>query len=55
MKQFIFVKDLKSMCDTYQSFEELIKEKDDPKQLLGTLKSKRIKYIFVPLEYHFIH
>jgi DNA-directed RNA polymerase subunit N (RpoN/RPB10) len=49
------MKDLKYICNTYQSFKELIEKEDDPKQLLETLKSKRIKYIFVPLEYHFIH
>jgi len=67
MKQFIFVKDLKSMCDTYQSFEEL-EEKDDPRTLLDNLESKsktiesnsktlesNIKTIVVPMEYHFIH
>jgi hypothetical protein len=52
MKQFIFVIDLKSMCDTYQSFEELIEEKDDPRHLLDTLESKSIESIVVPLEYY---
>jgi len=47
------MKDLKSMCDTYKSFEELIEEKDDPRHLLDTLESKSIKSIVVPLEYYF--
>ncbi len=48
MKQFIF-KDLKTMCNTYEKFEELIEDEDDPKQLLETFKSKSIKYIIVTL------
>jgi len=50
MKLFIFIKDWKYMCKTNQSFEGLIKEEDDPKQLLENLKSKSIKSIVVPLE-----
>ena len=38
------------MCNTYQSFKELIEEEDDPKQLLENFKSKMIKYVVVPLE-----
>ena len=48
MKQFIF-KDLKTMCNTYETFEKLIEDEDDPKQLLETFKSKSIKYIIVTL------
>ena len=55
MKQFIFIKDLKYMCNTCQSFEEPVEEKYYPKQLLKTLESKSIKSIVVPMEYHFIH
>ena len=40
------------MCNTYESFEEQIEEEQDPKQLLENFKSKRIKSIVVPLEYH---
>jgi len=52
MKLFIFIKDLKYMSNTNQSYKELIEDEDDPKQLSDTLKS-RCKYIVVPLEYHF--
>ena len=38
------------MCNTYETFEELIEDEDDPKQLLETFKSKSIKYIVVPLD-----
>ena len=41
------------MCDAYETFEELIEDEDDPKQLLENLKSKCTKSIVVPLEYHF--
>jgi len=47
-----FYKDLEYMCNTYESFEEQIEEEQDPKQLLENFKSKRIKSIVVPLEYH---
>ena len=40
------------MCHTYESFQEQIEEEYDPKQLLENLKSKSIKFIVVPLEYH---
>ena len=40
MKLFIFIKDLKHMSNTNQSFKELIEDEDDPKQLLENLKSK---------------
>ena len=32
--------DLKYMCDAYETFEELIEDEEDPKQLLENLKSK---------------
>ena len=44
-----FIKDLKTMCNTYETFEELIEDEDDPKQLLETFKSKSIKYIIITL------
>jgi hypothetical protein len=47
-----FYKDLEYMCNTYESFEEQIEEEQDPKQLLENFKSKRIKSIVIPLEYH---
>jgi hypothetical protein len=40
------------VCHTYESFQEQIEEEYDPKQLLENLKSKSIKFIVVPLEYH---
>ncbi len=35
------------MCEANKSFEELIEEEDDPKQLLENFKSKIIKYVLL--------